>query len=120
MLDSTIVIVTGEFGRTPEINAGGGRDHWPTAFSLTMAGGGITGGRVYGSTDEKGGFVKDNPVHRAAPNSDHRRAASLTLQRYQSKGLLNTGMNEQISGTIIPGQLGRIVAILDPGDVPGA
>jgi hypothetical protein len=62
MLDSTIVIVTGEFGRTPEINANGGRDHWPNAFSLTMAGGGITGGRVYGSTDEKGGFVKDNPV----------------------------------------------------------
>jgi len=62
LLDSTIVIVTGEFGRTPEINAGGGRDHWPSAFSLTMAGGGITGGRVYGSTDEKGGFVKDNPV----------------------------------------------------------
>ena len=62
LLDSTIVIVTGEFGRTPEINANGGRDHWPNAFSLTMAGGGITGGRVYGSTDEKGGFVKDNPV----------------------------------------------------------
>jgi hypothetical protein len=62
MLDSTIVIVTGEFGRTPEINANGGRDHWPTAFSMVMAGGGITGGRVYGSTDEKGGFVKDNPV----------------------------------------------------------
>ena len=54
MLDSTIVIVTGEFGRTPEINANGGRDHWPNAFSLTMAGGGITGGRVYGSTDDEG------------------------------------------------------------------
>ncbi|HUJ22225.1 MAG TPA: DUF1501 domain-containing protein [Bryobacteraceae bacterium] len=62
MLDSTVVIVTGEFGRTPEINAGGGRDHWPNAFSLTISGGGITGGRVYGATDEKGGFVKDNPV----------------------------------------------------------
>jgi uncharacterized protein (DUF1501 family) len=62
MLASTIVIVTGEFGRTPEINANGGRDHWPNAFSLAMAGGGITGGRVYGSTDEKGGFVKDHPV----------------------------------------------------------
>jgi uncharacterized protein (DUF1501 family) len=62
MLDSTIVIVTGEFGRTPEINANGGRDHWPAAFSLVMAGGGISGGRVYGSTDDKGGFVKDNPV----------------------------------------------------------
>jgi uncharacterized protein (DUF1501 family) len=62
MLETTIVIVTGEFGRTPEINANGGRDHWPRAFSLAIAGGGITGGRVYGATDERGGFVKDNPV----------------------------------------------------------
>ena len=62
MLASTIVIVTGEFGRTPEINANGGRDHWPTAFSLVIAGAGITGGRVWGSTDERGGFVKDSPV----------------------------------------------------------
>jgi len=62
MLDSTIVIVTGEFGRTPEINANGGRDHWPRAFSMVVAGGGISGGRTYGSTDEAGGFVKDNPV----------------------------------------------------------
>lgn len=62
MIDSTLVVVTGEFGRTPEINANGGRDHWPSAFSLTLAGAGITGGRVWGSTDERGGFVKDNPV----------------------------------------------------------
>jgi hypothetical protein len=62
MLDSTLVIVTGEFGRTPEINAMGGRDHWPNAFSMAMAGGGITGGRVLGETDDKGMFVKDHPV----------------------------------------------------------
>lgn len=62
MLDSTLVIVTGEFGRTPEVNAMGGRDHWPNVFSLVMAGAGITGGRVWGSSDEKGMFVKDNPV----------------------------------------------------------
>ncbi len=62
LLDTTMVIVTGEFGRTPEINAGGGRDHWPRAFSLVLAGGGIRGGRVYGSTDDHGGFVTDNPV----------------------------------------------------------
>ena len=62
MLDSTLVIVTGEFGRTPEINAMGGRDHWPNAFSMTLAGAGITGGRVWGASDEKGMFVKDNPV----------------------------------------------------------
>ena len=62
MLDSTIVIVTGEFGRTPEINSNAGRDHWPNVFSLSMAGAGITGGRVLGASDEDGKFVKDDPV----------------------------------------------------------
>ena len=62
LLASTLVIVAGEFGRTPEINGMAGRDHWPNVFSLTLAGAGITGGRVYGSSDEKGMFVKDNPV----------------------------------------------------------
>ncbi|MBI3697348.1 MAG: DUF1501 domain-containing protein [Acidobacteria bacterium] len=62
LLDSTLIILTGEFGRTPEINAMGGRDHWPNAFSMTLAGAGITGGRVWGASDEKGMFVKDNPV----------------------------------------------------------
>jgi uncharacterized protein (DUF1501 family) len=62
LLASTLVIVTGEFGRTPEINAMGGRDHWPNVFSLVMAGAGITGGRVLGSSDERGMFVRDNPV----------------------------------------------------------
>ena len=62
MLESTLVIVTGEFGRTPEINVDAGRDHWPNSFSLTMAGGGITGGRVWGETDENAMFVKSDPV----------------------------------------------------------
>ena len=62
LLDSTLVILTGEFGRTPDINAMGGRDHWPNAFSAAFAGAGITGGRVLGETDEKGMFVKDHPV----------------------------------------------------------
>src|SRR5262249_479616 len=62
MLDSTLVVLTGEFGRTPEINVNAGRDHWPNAFSMAIAGGGITGGRVWGASDEKGMFVKDNPV----------------------------------------------------------
>lgn len=62
MLGSTLVIVTGEFGRTPEINVDAGRDHWPNAFSLSMAGGGITGGRVWGETDQNAMFVKSDPV----------------------------------------------------------
>jgi uncharacterized protein (DUF1501 family) len=62
LLDSTIVLVSGEFGRTPEINAYNGRDHWPNCFSLLIAGGGIEGGRVWGSSDKDARFVRDNPV----------------------------------------------------------
>lgn len=62
MLESTIVLVTGEFGRTPEINVYTGRDHWPNCFSLTIGGGGIEGGRVWGASDNEARFVKDDPV----------------------------------------------------------
>ncbi|MFQ3593012.1 MAG: DUF1501 domain-containing protein [Gemmataceae bacterium] len=51
LLDSTLVIVNSEFGRTPKINAGGGRDHWPRVFSLLLAGGGVKRGAVYGASD---------------------------------------------------------------------
>ena len=50
MLDSTMVVCGGEFGRTPYLNAVGGRDHWPHGFSVALAGGGIQGGRVIGET----------------------------------------------------------------------
>src|SRR5262249_58070242 len=50
LLDSTIVLWTGEFGRTPNINKAGGRDHWPHGFTAALAGGGIRGGRVIGET----------------------------------------------------------------------
>ncbi len=63
LLDTTIIVVSGEFGRTPELNANNGRDHWPNVFSMVIAGGGITGGRVLGESDKDGMFVKDNPVH---------------------------------------------------------
>jgi Protein of unknown function (DUF1501) len=62
MLDSTLVLVTSEFGRTPRINSGGGRDHWPRVFSVVMAGGGIRGGMVLGSSDALAGEPKDRPV----------------------------------------------------------
>jgi hypothetical protein len=51
LLDSTLVVVNSEFGRTPKINAGGGRDHWPSVFSIVLAGGGIRRGQVYGASD---------------------------------------------------------------------
>ncbi len=54
LLESTSVIVTGEFGRTPKINPRAGRDHWPRAMFVLMAGGGMKGGQVIGASDEKG------------------------------------------------------------------
>lgn len=65
LLDSTLVIWMGDFGRTPKINARGekpGRDHYPRAWTSLMAGAGLKGGRVIGKTDEKGGTVIENPI----------------------------------------------------------
>lgn len=56
LLESTLVVATGEFGRTPHINANAGRDHWPDCYSLLLAGGGIRGGSVYGSSDKLGAY----------------------------------------------------------------
>jgi hypothetical protein len=61
MLKNTIVLVTGEFGRTPKVNSSAGRDHWPKAFSLLVAGGGFKAGHVIGSTDATANEVKDSP-----------------------------------------------------------
>jgi uncharacterized protein (DUF1501 family) len=60
LLESTMVVAWGEFGRTPQINARNGRDHWPGVFSAAVAGGGIQGGRVVGASDDKGAYPKDN------------------------------------------------------------
>jgi len=62
MLERTMVVCTGEFGRTPKINGNDGRDHYPRAWSGLIAGGGIKSGMAYGATDAKGEEVKDNPV----------------------------------------------------------
>lgn len=63
LLETTSVVVWGEFGRTPRINAKGGRDHWPNTQSVLVAGGGIRGGRVVGETDPQGGEPAERPVH---------------------------------------------------------
>ena len=62
LLDSTLVILMGEFGRTPKLNQRGGRDHWPGAFSVALAGGGILGGQVIGKSDSHGERPADRPV----------------------------------------------------------
>ena len=61
-LDSTLVVLTTEFGRTPRINQMAGRDHWPGAFSTVMAGAGIKPGQVVGATDKIAGQVTDRPI----------------------------------------------------------
>jgi hypothetical protein len=70
MLDKTLVVCMGEFGRTPKINANKGRDHYPRAWSMMLAGGGIQGGRVIGATDKDGVEVKERPGDGARPLRD--------------------------------------------------
>ena len=66
LLDSTLVIGMGEFGRTPKINANAGRDHWPDCYSITLAGGGVKGGYVHGASDNIGAY----PVEKAVTPGD--------------------------------------------------
>ncbi len=65
LLDSTLVMVTSEFGRTPRINADAGRDHWPRSFSVMLAGGGIKRGVFYGATNPTASEVEEGPVSHA-------------------------------------------------------
>jgi hypothetical protein len=62
LLDETLVVAVGEFGRTPRINPAQGREHWGMCYSALLAGGGIRGGQVYGASDKQGAFPKENPV----------------------------------------------------------
>jgi hypothetical protein len=62
LLDSTLVINTGEFGRTPVINKGAGRDHWPNVYTTVLAGGGTRGGQIVGASDSKGAEVASHPI----------------------------------------------------------
>ena len=69
MLDSTLIMISSEFGRTPKINAGAGRDHWPKVFSVVLAGGGIKQGSIYGKSDatasepEEDGLTVEDLAH---------------------------------------------------------
>lgn len=65
LLDDTLVVLVGEFGRTPRISRGGsaiGRDHWPNCYSAMIAGAGVRGGTVHGASDNQAAYVKDRPV----------------------------------------------------------
>ena len=97
MLDSTLVIVGTEFGRTPKINPTSGRDHWPKVYSTVMAGGGIKRGLFYGNSDATGSEPADNPVE-----VHHWAATIYTLLGINPEGVL-----------IAPGD--RPVKIVDGG-----
>jgi uncharacterized protein (DUF1501 family) len=62
LLEETLVVWMGDMGRTPRINGGAGRDHWSFCYSIVMAGGGIRGGQVYGSSDRAAAYPSTNPV----------------------------------------------------------
>jgi hypothetical protein len=62
LLDTTLIVALGEFGRTPRINKDGGRDHWPECYTVLLAGGGVKGGYVHGASDKVGAYPAADPV----------------------------------------------------------
>jgi hypothetical protein len=62
LMETTLVVAMGEFGRTPKINGEGGRDHWPHCYTVLLAGGGVSGGAVYGASDRVGAYPAIDPV----------------------------------------------------------
>ena len=99
-LDSTMIVATGEFGRTPKINPAGGRDHWPACWPVVMAGGGIQGGRVVGESDDIGGAPKSRPTT----------PAEVTATVYHGLGI--------DLETELPGPQNRPIRVVDHGVEP--
>jgi hypothetical protein len=96
MLEETVIAVISEFGRTPKLNARGGRDHYPSAFTNFLAGGPIRGGRVIGSTDKIGAAPHDRPVE----------PPQVIASIYQAMGI-------DLETTMLPGPGGRPVRLID-------
>jgi Protein of unknown function (DUF1501) len=88
LLDETLVIAVGEFGRTPKINGKGGRDHWGPVFSFAMAGAGISGGQVYGESDKNGAY----------PAKDRVRGGDLTATIFHLLGINPLAMFQDPAG----------------------
>ena len=100
MLDNTLILAMGEFGRTPKINPAGGRDHWPACWSVVMAGGGIQGGRVVGESDDIGGAPKSRPTTPAEVAATVYHALGIDLE------------------TELPGPQDRPIRVVDHGVEP--
>src|SRR5690349_895054 len=80
LLDKTMVVAMGEFGRTPKVNPAGGRDHWPQCWTIIMAGGGIKGGQAVGASDDIGASPKDRPTTPAQVAATIYRALGVPLE----------------------------------------
>jgi hypothetical protein len=102
LLESTAVFVTGEFGRTPKINARGGRDHWPRAMFVLLAGGGMKGGQVIGASDDKGMGPAGEAITPDQVAASFYHALGID---YQKEYHTNTGRPVMIvrDGSVIPG-----------------
>ena len=79
LLDETLVIAIGEFGRTPQLNSQGGRDHWPGCWSIVLTGGGVRGGQVIGASDRLGAEPIRRPIHCAEVTASVYNAMGLSL-----------------------------------------
>ena len=95
MLDNTLVVVTGEFGRTPKIltQQPPGRQHWPQCFSAIMAGAGIGGGNVYGKTNRHGAYVTSNPIRPEEMSATIYHALDIPLNEPQN----NSGISRPLT-----------------------
>jgi uncharacterized protein (DUF1501 family) len=106
LLDSTLVVWGGEFGRTPMSESGNGRDHNPYGFTIWMAGGGVRGGVTYGATDEIGLYAIENKAH---VNDIHATILHLLGIRHEELTLMHNGRAERltiVAGKVIEGILG--------------
>jgi hypothetical protein len=91
LLERTLVLAVGEFGRTPKVNANAGRDHWEHCYSALLAGGGIRGGRVVGSSDAHGAHPVDAAVTPADVAATVQHAVGIGSEQAQTLGLAGTG-----------------------------
>jgi hypothetical protein len=91
MLDSTLVLAVGEFGRSPKINDKAGREHWPDCYCALAAGGGVKGGRFVGTSDSKAAKPADTPLTPADLNATVQSAIGLTAERITGLGLTPVG-----------------------------
>jgi hypothetical protein len=91
LLASTLVVVVGEFGRTPKINDKAGRDHWEHCYSALLAGGGVKGGRVIGASDARGEHPIDHPFTPADIAATVHHGVGLTSEQSALLGLARDG-----------------------------